>query len=109
MIAFIDDHRGAHGVEPICKDLPIAPSPLTSVSTSLRRFLAKGSHRDLELRELLFCAICNTLIVATEQFVHVEAGEQELLQRLACQIMVLELPVLLTAMACTAPMVFFIT
>ncbi|MCK1779749.1 IS3 family transposase [Bradyrhizobium sp. 132] len=26
MIAFIEDHRGAHGVEPICKVLPIAPS-----------------------------------------------------------------------------------
>lgn len=26
MIDFIDDHRGAHGVEPICKALPIAPS-----------------------------------------------------------------------------------
>ena len=26
MIAFIDDHRWAHGVEPICKVLPIAPS-----------------------------------------------------------------------------------
>jgi putative transposase len=26
MITFIDDHRGAHGVEPICKVLPIAPS-----------------------------------------------------------------------------------
>ena len=26
MIAFIDDHRGAHGVEPVCKVLPIAPS-----------------------------------------------------------------------------------
>ena len=26
MIAFIDDHRGAHGVEPICRVLPIAPS-----------------------------------------------------------------------------------
>jgi putative transposase len=26
MIAFIDDHRGALGVEPICKVLPIAPS-----------------------------------------------------------------------------------
>ena len=26
MIAFIDDHREAHGVEPICKVLPIAPS-----------------------------------------------------------------------------------
>jgi hypothetical protein len=26
MIAVIDDHRGVHGVEPICKVLPIAPS-----------------------------------------------------------------------------------
>jgi putative transposase len=26
MIAFIDNHRGAYGVEPICKVLPIAPS-----------------------------------------------------------------------------------
>ncbi len=26
MIALIDDHRGAYGVEPICRVLPIAPS-----------------------------------------------------------------------------------
>ena len=26
MIAVIDDHRGAYGVEPICRELPIAPS-----------------------------------------------------------------------------------
>ena len=26
MIAFIDDHRDVHGVEPICRLLPIAPS-----------------------------------------------------------------------------------
>src|SRR5437588_8878237 len=26
MIAFIDDQRGAYGVEPICEVLPIAPS-----------------------------------------------------------------------------------
>ena len=26
MIAFIDDHRGQHGVEPICRELRIAPS-----------------------------------------------------------------------------------
>ena len=31
MIAFIDDHRGAHGVEPICKVLPIAPSTYCEV------------------------------------------------------------------------------
>jgi hypothetical protein len=26
MIAFIDDHRDAYGIEPICKKLPMAPS-----------------------------------------------------------------------------------
>ena len=26
MVSFIDMHRGAHGVEPICSMLPIAPS-----------------------------------------------------------------------------------
>ena len=26
MIAFIDNHRAVHGVEPICRYLPIAPS-----------------------------------------------------------------------------------
>ncbi len=26
MIAFIDEHRASHGVEPICRELPIAPS-----------------------------------------------------------------------------------
>lgn len=26
MIAFINEHRAVHGVEPICKVLPIAPS-----------------------------------------------------------------------------------
>ncbi len=26
MIAFIDDHREEHGIEPICKVLPIAQS-----------------------------------------------------------------------------------
>ncbi|SFQ18822.1 hypothetical protein SAMN04488047_14610 [Tranquillimonas alkanivorans] len=26
MVSFIDAHRGKHGVEPICKVLPIAPS-----------------------------------------------------------------------------------
>jgi hypothetical protein len=31
MIALIDDQRTVHGVEPICKVLPIAPSTLASV------------------------------------------------------------------------------
>jgi hypothetical protein len=26
MIAFVDDHREAYGIEPICRVLPIAPS-----------------------------------------------------------------------------------
>jgi len=26
MKAFIDEHRAVHGVEPICRELPIAPS-----------------------------------------------------------------------------------
>ena len=29
MIAFIDEHRAVHGVEPICRVLPIAPSIIT--------------------------------------------------------------------------------
>ncbi len=28
MIVLIDDHRKAYGVEPICRVLPIAPSPV---------------------------------------------------------------------------------
>jgi hypothetical protein len=35
MIAFVDDHRGAYGVEPICEVLPIAPS--TYYSHAARR------------------------------------------------------------------------
>ena len=26
MVAFIDEHRDVYGVEPICRELPIAPS-----------------------------------------------------------------------------------
>jgi putative transposase len=36
MIAFIDDNRGMHGVEPICKVLPIAPSTYYAHVTSRR-------------------------------------------------------------------------
>ena len=35
MIAFIDEHRGAYGVEPICRVLPIAPS--TYYAQAVRR------------------------------------------------------------------------
>jgi hypothetical protein len=44
MIAFIDDHRGAHGVEPICKMLPIAPSTYHA-HVAKRRDPAKRSAR----------------------------------------------------------------
>jgi len=44
MIAFIDDHRGAHGVEPICKVLPIAPSSYHA-HVAKRRDPAKRSAR----------------------------------------------------------------
>jgi len=35
MIAFIDDQREAHGVEPICKVLPIARRPAATISPSV--------------------------------------------------------------------------
>ncbi|TAH64354.1 MAG: IS3 family transposase [Rhodopseudomonas palustris] len=44
MIDFIDDHRGAYGVEPICKVLPIAPSTYHA-HVAKRRDPAKLSAR----------------------------------------------------------------
>jgi len=52
MIAFIDDHREALGVEPICKVLPIAPSTYRERAAQ-RRDPARRSaraRRDLELK-----------------------------------------------------------
>jgi putative transposase len=52
MIAFIDDHRAVHGVEPICKLLPIAPSTYHA-HLSKRDYPAKLSdraRRDVALR-----------------------------------------------------------
>ncbi len=53
MIAFIDEHRGAYGVEPICRVLPIAPS--TYHEHVARRAdpsrLPPRAQRDAELRE----------------------------------------------------------
>ncbi|CAM5186233.1 transposase [Bosea thiooxidans] len=52
MIAFIDDHRGAYGVEPICKVLPIAPS--TYHEHAAKRIdpgkQSARAKRDLELK-----------------------------------------------------------
>ena len=44
MIAFIDDHRDAHGVEPIREVLPIAPSTYRAHAAA-RRDPGKGSAR----------------------------------------------------------------
>ena len=56
MIAFIDDHRGEYGVEPICKVLPIAPS--TYHAQVARR--ADPSRRSARSRqdEVLKAEIC---------------------------------------------------
>lgn len=52
MIAFIDDHRAAYGVEPICRVLPIAPS--TYHAHAARRAdparLPARTRRDAELK-----------------------------------------------------------
>ena len=44
MIAFIDDHRAVHGVEPICRVLPIAPSTY-HVHAATRRDPSRASTR----------------------------------------------------------------
>jgi putative transposase len=53
MIAFIDDHREAHGVEPICKVLPIAPSTYHARVAGRRDpvKLSARARRDVCLRE----------------------------------------------------------
>ncbi len=55
MIAFIDDHREAHGVEPICKQLPIATS--TFHRHAARRadpaLLPARARRDAELTKAI--------------------------------------------------------
>ena len=52
MIAFIDDHRASHGVEPICRVLPIAPSTyhahVAARCDPARR--SARARRDAELR-----------------------------------------------------------
>ena len=52
MIAFIDDQRAAHGVEPICKILPIAPSTYHAHEAQRRDplRLSARARRDLALR-----------------------------------------------------------
>ena len=52
MIAFIDDHREAYGVEPICKVLPIAPSTYHAHAAQRRRpdRLPARAQRDAALQ-----------------------------------------------------------
>ncbi len=52
MITFIDDHRQAYGVEPICKVLPIAPSSYREHVAQRRdpSKLSARAQRDLKLR-----------------------------------------------------------
>ena len=52
MISFIDDHREAHGVEPICKVLPIAPSTYHDhvAKRAVPAKLSARAKRDLELK-----------------------------------------------------------
>jgi len=53
MVSFIEDHQGEHGVEPICKQLPIAPSTYYEQKRKradpTRR--SKRAQRDAELSE----------------------------------------------------------
>jgi len=53
MIAFIDDHRGAYGVEPICEVLPIAPSTYHAHAARRRdpAKLSTRARRDAALKE----------------------------------------------------------
>jgi putative transposase len=52
MIAFIDDHRRTHGVEPICKVLPIAPSTYHAhvAKRADPMKLSERARRDLALK-----------------------------------------------------------
>ena len=52
MIAFIDDHREAYGVEPICAVLPIAPSTYYAQppGAPIRPGLPARARRDAELK-----------------------------------------------------------
>ena len=53
MKAFIDTHRGEYGVEPICRELPIAPSTYYKRKAweAHRSRLPARARRDAELRE----------------------------------------------------------
>jgi hypothetical protein len=62
MIAFIDDHRGVHGVEPICRVLPIAPSTYHA-HQAVRRDPGKASAR--AQRDAVLCEQIRRVYVTT--------------------------------------------
>ncbi len=55
MVSFLDSHREEHGVEPICRQLPIAPS--TYYEQQAREAdpsrLPERAVRDSQLREVI--------------------------------------------------------
>jgi putative transposase len=55
MVAFIDQHRAAYGVEPICKELPIAPSTYhyhKVIEQQLEKRSARARRDDVLLYEI---------------------------------------------------------
>jgi transposase InsO family protein len=60
MIAFIDAHRGAYGVEPICRVLPIAPSTYREHAAKRRNpsRLPPRALRDLALKPEILRVFC---------------------------------------------------
>ncbi len=55
MTRFVDQHRETHGVEPICEQLPIAPSTYYEHKRREREpgRCSARSRRDTELREVI--------------------------------------------------------
>jgi hypothetical protein len=62
MIAFIDDHRGVHGVEPICKVLPIAPSTyhahVAKRRDPARLTISETKPRPTSAKRLILSRVC---------------------------------------------------
>jgi hypothetical protein len=64
MIAFIDDHREAYGVEPTCKVMPIAPS---TYHTRIAQHPLEPPYGGLcGERSTLFCRRCRALAACIE-------------------------------------------
>ena len=55
MVSFIDEHRGEHGVEPICTALQVAPSTYYAAK---KRQPSARALRDAILKNVLFVLWC---------------------------------------------------